>query len=72
MKPKQEKSLFGRAAEFVPQVKTEVGKVTWPSRKETIMTTVVVFIFAVIAAIYFLAVDQLVYRLVQWILGIKV
>lgn len=72
MKPTEKKSFFARAGEFFPQVKAEVGKVTWPSRKETIMTTVVVFIFAVIAAMYFLAVDQIIYRIVQWILGIKI
>jgi preprotein translocase subunit SecE len=55
--------------EFVPQVKQEIKKVTWPSRRETLMTTGFVFGFAVIAALYFMLVDQVVYRVVHSILG---
>ena len=64
----QEKSFFTKVAEFIPQVKQEVSKVTWASRREVVLTTVVVFVFAMIAACYFLLVDQVVYRLIQWIL----
>jgi preprotein translocase subunit SecE len=44
-------------------------KVTWPSSKETRVTTVVVFIFAIIAAAYFMVVDQVIYRLLHLIIG---
>ena len=45
-------------AEFVRQVRQETSKVTWPTRKETAITTTMVFIMATLAAIFFLLVDQ--------------
>lgn len=62
------KGMIQRIAQFVGEVRTEGRKVTWPSRRETLMTTVFVFIFAMIAALYFLAVDQVVYRMIQWVI----
>ena len=56
--------------EFVQQVRREVAKVTWPSRKETITSTVMVFIFVFIAAIFFFLVDQLLAVAVRFVLGI--
>jgi preprotein translocase subunit SecE len=44
---------------FLRQVRTEVGKVTWPTRRETAITTVMVFIMVFLAAMFFLAADQL-------------
>ena len=41
----------------VDQVRAEGRKITWPSRKETWITTVMVFIMVIIASIFFLAVD---------------
>ncbi len=46
------------AAEFVQQVRQELGRVTWPSRKETTVTTAMVFVMVFIAAIFFFVVDQ--------------
>lgn len=43
--------------QFVRQVREETRKVTWPSRKETMITTVMVFIFAAFMGIFFLLVD---------------
>lgn len=47
-------------AEFVRQVRQEVSKVTWPSRKETGMTTAMVFVMVTVAAIFFLLIDQVI------------
>jgi preprotein translocase subunit SecE len=58
--------------EFVSQVRQEVKKVTWPTRKETTMTTAFVFVFALIAAIYFMLVDQVAFRFVRFVLGLGV
>jgi preprotein translocase subunit SecE len=69
MKADQKKTGIQQAFEFIPQVRQEVRKVTWPTRRETLMTTAFVFGFAVIAAIYFMLVDQVVYRMVHSILG---
>ncbi len=59
-------------AKFVNEVRQEVAKVTWPSRKETVMTTVVVCIMAMIAAIFFLLADAVMSRGISWILGLGV
>lgn len=69
MRADQNKVGIHKALEFIPQVRQEIRKVTWPTRRETMMTTAFVFGFAVIAAIYFMLVDQVVYRLVHSILG---
>ena len=44
--------------EFIQQVRREASKVTWPTRKETAITTVMVFIMVLCAALFFLLVDQ--------------
>ena len=46
------------AAEFIQQVRQEVARVTWPSRKETMVTTDMVFVMVFIAAAFFFLVDQ--------------
>ena len=56
--------------QFVQQVRQEVSKVTWPTRKETTVTTIMVFIMAVIAAIFFLLVDQVLSVGIRLILGL--
>ena len=55
--------------EFFRQVRQEVAKVTWPTRKETTLTTVMVFAMVVLASIFFLAVDATLSTLISWILG---
>ncbi|MEJ8475566.1 preprotein translocase subunit SecE [Roseibium algae] len=44
---------------FVQQVRSEVSKVTWPTRRETAITTVMVFVMVLVASIFFLVADQL-------------
>ena len=57
-------------AVFMRQVRQEVSKVTWPSRKETAVTTAMVFVMVALAAIFFLFVDQIISLGVQQILGL--
>ncbi|MBV9736257.1 MAG: preprotein translocase subunit SecE [Acidisphaera sp.] len=45
-------------AKFVREVRTEVAKVTWPSRRETLLTTGIVFAMAAAAATFFFVIDQ--------------
>lgn len=45
---------------FLQQVKAEIAKVAWPSRREAGITTLIVFLIVLVTAIFFLAVDQLV------------
>lgn len=56
--------------EFVRQVRQEVSKVTWPMRKEAVVTTVMVFIMVFIMALFFLGVDKLLSSAVRWILSL--
>lgn len=44
---------------FLQQVRTEVAKVTWPSRRETLVTSVMVFIMVFLAGLFFFLLDQL-------------
>ncbi|SJM34205.1 Protein translocase subunit SecE [Mesorhizobium delmotii] len=55
---------------FLQQVRAETAKVTWPSRRETMISTVMVLAFAVIAMIFFFTADQLMGLAVEQILGI--
>ncbi len=43
--------------QFIQQVRSEVAKVVWPSRREVLLTTVMVFIMATVTAIFFALVD---------------
>ena len=56
--------------EFIQQVRREMAKVTWPSRRETMVTTMMVFIFVAIASVFFLLVDQVLSFGVKAILGL--
>ena len=57
--------------EFVREVRAEVSKVTWPTRRETMITTSMVFIFVVIAAVFFLLADKIIGFAVRTLLGIS-
>ena len=43
--------------EFIQQVREEANKITWPSRRETLITTVMVMIMVALACVFFLIVD---------------
>lgn len=56
---------------FLQQVRQEVGKVTWPSRQETLISTVMVLAMVALASLFFLAADQVISWAVQLVLGIR-
>ena len=56
--------------EFVRQVRQEASKVTWPTRKETTVTTGMVLVMVVLAALFFLLADFILSNVVQLVLGI--
>ncbi len=56
--------------EFVRQVREEIARVTWPSRKETVSFTIFVFIMVILSAIFFLVVDQVLSQAVRFILSL--
>ena len=50
---------------FIQQVRSEAGKITWPSRRETMISTAMVLVMVILASIFFFAADQL----IGWVLG---
>lgn len=61
-------NLFVRTAEFFREVKVELKKVVWPTRKQTTGTTVVVIIFVFIVAVFLGVFDYSLSKLVQVVL----
>jgi len=57
-------------AEFIRQVRQEIGKVTWPSRRETTVTTIMVLIMVAIMAAFFTVVDLALSFGVRTLLGL--
>ena len=55
--------------EFLKQVRNEGKKITWPSRQETTVSTIMVFIMVFIAAIFLYVSDQIIAWLIRLILG---
>lgn len=55
---------------FLQQVRAEVAKVTWPTRRETLVTTLMVFVMILLAAFFFLAVDQVLSFIIGWLLSL--
>ena len=56
-------------AQFVRQVRQEVSRISWASRRDTGLATITVFVMATIAAIFFLLVDMVLSNVVQFVLG---
>lgn len=57
-------------AEFLRQVQAEGRKVVWPTREETVRTSIFVFIMMLILSLFFLGVDSLFGAVVQWLLSL--
>ena len=56
--------------EFLRQARQEIGKVTWPTRKETMISTIMVLIMVLIMALFFFLVDQVLSIGIRAILGL--
>lgn len=56
--------------EFIQQVRAEAHKVTWPTRRETLITTGLVLALVIIAALFFTLVDQALRLIVTFILSL--
>ena len=54
---------------FLQGVRSEASKVTWPSRKETLITTGLVFVMVIVASVFFLLSDMVIHWLVGLVLG---
>ncbi len=62
--------MFSRAIEFLTEVKAEVKKVTWPSRREAMGGTAVVVVVVLIMAAFLGIVDAILSKIVQWLINI--
>ena len=59
-----------KPVKFFKEVKQEGNKIVWPSRKETLITTAMVFVMVIIFSIFFLMVDNIISWLIRLILGL--
>ena len=55
---------------FLQEVRSETAKVTWPTRRETTITTIMVFIMVTLASIFFFAADMIIRYLITFLLGV--
>ena len=55
---------------FLQEVRSEVNKVTWPTRRETMITTAMVFVMVAVSSVFFLLADQIIRMLVTFVLGV--
>ena len=65
---KKEKNFFDKALQFLREVRIELKKVTWPSRKQTIGSTVVVIVLVIIISLFLGLVDMGLQQLVRVVL----
>lgn len=56
---------------YLQEVRQEVNKVTWPSRQEVLISTLMVLVLVALASVFFLAADQVISWLVQLMLSIR-
>ena len=73
LKRKRVDSLMARTnpITFFQQVRTEVSKVTWPSRQEVLISTIMVLVLVTAASLFFLAADSIIAYLVSLVLSIR-
>ncbi len=57
-------------AKFIREVREEARKITWPSRRETMISTTMVLVLVTIAATFFIFVDWIISTLVRLVLGL--
>jgi preprotein translocase subunit SecE len=75
LRPTPLKAAAGIMAKFNPfkflqEVRAEAQKVTWPTRRETAITTAMVFVMVAITSVFFLIADQIMRLVVTFLLGI--
>jgi preprotein translocase subunit SecE len=63
--------MAANPVKFLQEVRQEVNKVTWPTRNEVVVSTLMVFALVALASIFFLLADQLISWLVQLALGLR-
>jgi preprotein translocase subunit SecE len=66
----EEKKRKTSVGEFVNQVRAETSKIVWPTRDETVRTSIFVFIFMLILSLFFLAIDSAFGAIVRSAIGL--
>ena len=61
--------MIGKVSEFLSNVKSELNKTTWPSKKDTYGSTVVVIVLVLAVAVFLWLVDSALSRLVKYLLS---
>lgn len=61
----------GGMASFVRETQAEIAKVTWPTRRETMVTTVMIIVMALVTGVFFLAIDSVLGFAIGHILGMN-
>lgn len=56
---------------FLQEVRSETAKVTWPSRRETMITTIMVFVMVAASSVFFFAADQIIRVFITFLLGVR-
>jgi preprotein translocase subunit SecE len=68
--PTDTENVSMNPAKFVREVRQEMTKVTWPTRKETMISAAMVVIIAAMASVFFVAVDMVIGTLIKLVLGV--
>jgi preprotein translocase subunit SecE len=63
--------MAANPVKFLQEVRQEVSKVTWPTRNETLVSTIMVLVMVALASIFFLLADQIISWLIQAVLSIR-
>ena len=59
--------MFKKINDFINETKSEVSKVTWPKKKETLMTSLAILFMVILAALFFLFIDWIFSTLIKFI-----
>ncbi len=57
--------MFSKIINFFEQVKQEIAKVVWPTKKETVSSAIMIFVFSIVFALFFFLVD----RFFMWLMS---
>ncbi len=57
--------MFGKIVNFFEQVKQEISKVIWPTKRETVSSAIMIFVFSIVFALFFFLVD----RFFMWLMS---
>ena len=63
--------MFGKIVNFFEQVKQEISKVIWPTKRETVSSAIMIFVFSIVFALFFFLVDRFFMWLMSFVFNFK-